>query len=397
MQHLLPNTAVRRLLGAPVLKGNGMKNMMITTLALTLAAAFAPALSAAEYTQAPKDFNELVKKAKAEGELTVIACPRDWLNYGIIFQNFTKKYGIKINELNPEGSSAEEIEAIKANKGSKARQAPDVVDVSFSFGPEMKDTKLMAPYKVQTWGTIPNEIKDADGFWFGGYYGTLVFEVNVDVIKNPPKDWNDLLKPEFKGKFALAGDPRLSGQAFLSVAAAGLANGGDKEFKDMMPALQFFKKLNEAGNLVPLIAVPGTVASGETPITVRWDYLALSNRDKCNGNPTIGSFIPASGQIAGVYLQGISAYAPHPNAARLYEEYLFSDEGQLIWLSGYGHPARFDDLMAHKKISKELLAKLPVAPKGTKVYFPSLAQQEVIKKACAEQWDKIVNVDIRKQ
>jgi len=378
----------------PEAKGTRMNSLKIhlaTAMAMTIAAA----LSAAPYTQAPANFEDLVKAAKAEGELTVIACPRDWLDYGKIFQNFTAKYGIKINELNPEGSSAEELEAIKANKGSKGRQAPDVVDVSLSFGPEMKNTQLVAPYKVKGWAEIPNEIKDKDGYWFGGYYGTLVFEVNTDIVKDPPKDYKDLLKPEYKGQFALSGDPRLSGQAFLCVAGAGLANGGS--FTDLMPALQFFKKLNEVGNLVPLIAVPGTVASGETPITVRWDYLALSNRDKSNGNPNIGAFVPASGQIAGVYIQGISAYAPHPNAARLYEEYLFSDEGQLIWLGGYGHPARFEALMKKKAIPQALLAKLPKAPAGVKTYFPSLAEQEVIKKACSEQWDKVVNVNILKK
>jgi putative spermidine/putrescine transport system substrate-binding protein len=381
-----------------------MKNLMEsipagiarTALAMILAGACAPVVSAqTPYTKAPGNFEDLVKAAKKEGELTVIACPRDWLNYGEIFQKFSAKYGIKINELNPEGSSGEEMEAIKANKGSKGRQAPDVVDVSLAFGPQMKNEKLLSPYKVRTWDSIPAAIKDKDGDWVGGYYGNLTFEVNLDVVKNPPKDWNDLLKPEFKGKFALAGDPRIGGQGFLSVASAGLANGGS--FKNLMPALNFFKKLNEAGNLVPLIAVPGTVASGETPITVRWDYLALSNRDKSAGNPTIGVIIPASGQIAGVYVQGISAYAPHPNAARLYEEYLFSDEGQLIWLSGYGHPARFDNLTATKKIPAALLAKLPVAPKGVKTFFPTLEEQEFIKQAVIKDWDKVVNVNITKK
>jgi putative spermidine/putrescine transport system substrate-binding protein len=381
-----------------------MKNLMKsipvgiarTALAMILAAACAPVVSAqTPYTKAPANFDDLVKAAKAEGELTVIACPRDWLNYGEIFQKFSAKYGIKINELNPEGSSGEEMEAVKANKGSKGRQAPDVVDVSLAFGPQMQNEKLLAPYQVKTWGGIPASIKDKDGYWVGGYYGNLTFEVNMDVVKNPPKDWNDLLKPEFKGKFALSGDPRIGGQGFLSVASAGIANGGD--FKNLMPALNFFKKLHEAGNLVPLIAVPGTVASGETPITMRWDYLALSNRDKSAGNPPIGVIIPASGQIAGVYVQGISAYAPHPNAARLYEEYLFSDEGQLIWLSGYGHPARFDELSKANKIPAALLAKLPTAPKGVKTFFPTLAEQENVKQAVIKDWDKVVNVNIVKK
>ncbi len=261
-------------------------------------------------TKAPANFNELVKAAKAEGELTVIACPHDWVNYGEIFTKFSAKYGIKLNELNPDGSSGEEIEAIKANKNNKGRQAPDVLDVGLSFGPQMEAEKLVAPYMVKTWKSIPDNVKDKDGYWYGDYYGALAFEVNTDLVKNPPKDWADLLKPEYKGKVALAGDPRTSNQAFLTVAAAALANGGS--FSNIMPGLKFFKKMNEVGNFVPIIAVPGTVASGETPITVRWDYNALSNRDKSAGNPNIGVIIPATGVVAGVYIQAHQRLRPAP-------------------------------------------------------------------------------------
>lgn len=371
----------------------GISRMVLAALA---AMALAPVLGAqALLTKAPANFDDLVKAAKKEGELTVIACPRDWLNYGELFTKFTQRYGIKINELNPEGSSGEEIEAIKANKGSKARQAPDVVDVALAFGPQMIQEKLLAPYKVKTWDSIPKGLKDEGGMWYADYYGSLAFEVNTDIVKNPPKDWPDLMKPEFKGKFALAGDPRLGGQAYTSVASAAIANGGN--LKNLMPGLEFFKKLNDAGNFVPIIAVPGTVASGETPITVRWDYLAMSNRDKSAGNPTIGIFYPTSGMVAGVYAQGISAYAPHPNAARLWEEFLYSDEGQLIWLKGYGHPIRFDDLQKRKAIPADIMAKLPQPAAGTKTFFPTLAELDYIKKVCAEQWDKVVNVNITKK
>ncbi|MGA2083678.1 MAG: ABC transporter substrate-binding protein [Holophaga sp.] len=370
-------------------------NLVHTALALTLAAALTPASAQALLSKAPANFNDLVKAAKAEGELTVIACPHDWVNYGEIFEKFSAKYGIKLNELNPDGSSAEEIEAIKANKNNKGRQAPDVIDVGLSFGPEVKKEKLVAPYKVKTWDSIPANVKDAEGYWYGDYYGALAFEVNTDIVKDPPKDWKDLLKPEYKGQVALAGDPRVSNQAFLTVAAAGVSSGGN--FKNIMPGLDFFKKLNEAGNFVPIIAVPGTVASGETPITVRWDYNALSNRDKCAGNPNIGVIIPSSGVVAGVYIQAISAYAPHPNAARLYMEYLYSDEGQLLWLKGYGHPVRFNDLAKRKVVPADLAAKLPPAASYAKALFPTIDEQEAIKKETAENWDKVVNVEVTKK
>jgi putative spermidine/putrescine transport system substrate-binding protein len=344
-------------------------------------------------TQAPANFDDLVKAAQKEGQLTVIALPHDWVNYGEAIATFSKKYGIKINELNPDGGSGDEIEAIKANMNNKGPQAPDVIDVGLSFGPDAKAAGLLSPYKVRTWSSIPDAVKDADGAWYGDYYGALAFEVNLDVVKTPPLDWADLLTAPFKGQVALAGDPRVSNQAIMTVLAAALANGGGPE--NMKPGLDYFDKLNKAGNFVPLIAVPGTVDSGETPVTIRWDYNAIANRDKADGNPNVGVIIPASGVVAGVYVQAISAYAPHPNAARLWEEFLYSDEGQLIWLKGYGHPVRYADLVARNLVPAELAASLPPAAAYAKAVFPTIAQQAAAKKYIADNWDATVNVNVQ--
>jgi len=337
----------------------------------------------------------LVDAAKKEGQLTVIALPHDWVNYGEMIDTFTKKYGITINELNPDGGSGDEIEAIKANKDNKGPQAPDVIDVGLSFGPQAKADGLLLNYKVSTWATIPSDVKDADGAWYGDYYGALAFEYNKSIVKNPPKDWADLLKPEFKGKVALAGDPQTANQAIMAIVAAGLGNKGS--LKDASAGLAFFDKLNKAGNFVPLIAVPGTVASGETPVTIRWDYNALANRDKTAGNPEIGVTIPASGVVAGVYIQAISAYAPHPNAAKLWMEFLYSDEGQIIWLKGYGHPVRFADLAQRKVIPADVAAKLPPSSAYANIVFPTLDQQSALKAQIAEGWDKVVGVTVAKK
>jgi len=335
---------------------------------------------------------DLIAAAQKEGQLTVIALPHDWVNYGEMISTFSKKYGITINELNPDGGSGDEIEAIKANKDNKGPQAPDVVDVGLSFGPQAKADGLLMNYKVSTWASIPKDVKDADGAWYGDYYGALAFEYNKSVVKNPPKDWADLLKPEFKGKVALAGDPQTANQAIMAIIAAGLANKGN--LKDATAGLSFFAKLNKAGNFVPLIAVPGTVASGETPVTIRWDYNALANRDKTAGNPEIGVTIPATGVVAGVYVQAISAYAPHPNAAKLWMEFLYSDEGQIIWLKGYGHPVRFADLAKRKVIPADVAAKLPPASAYAKIVFPTLDEQTALKTQIAAGWDKVVGVTV---
>jgi putative spermidine/putrescine transport system substrate-binding protein len=336
----------------------------------------------------------LIEKAKAEGELSVIALPDDWANYKEMKASFKQKYPfIKLNDLNPDASSADEIEAIKANKGNSGPQNPDVIDVAFKFGGEAQTAGLLQPYKVATWDSIPDALKDPDGHWYGDYYGVMAFEVNTQVVKNVPQDWSDLLKPEYKGQIALAGDPRKSGQAINAVWAAALGNGGS--LSDPQPGLEFFKKLSQSGNLLPVIAKPATIAKGETPIALRWDYNALANRDATAGNPEIAVVLPKTGLLAGVYAQAISAYAPRPHAARLWMEHLYSDEGQLIWLKGYARPVRFDSLMKQNKIPADLSKKLPDAAIYSKAAFPSGSQITPANDKITQTWDKVVGADVK--
>jgi putative spermidine/putrescine transport system substrate-binding protein len=331
----------------------------------------------------------LVAAAKAEGQLTTIALPHDWCNYGEALTAFKAKYGLTINELNPDGGSGDEIEAIKANKDNKGPQAPDVVDVGFSFGEANKD--LFTAYKVSTWDSIPDTAKSPDGFWYGDYYGVMAFLVNTDVQAKVPQDWADLLDPAYKGQIALSGDPRVSNQAIQAVYAAGLANGGSLD--NAQPGLDFFAKVNKAGNLVPLISNNGLVAKGETPIRITWDYNGLAAIDSFKGNPKAVLVVPKSGRFAGVYVQAISAYAPHPNAAKLWMEYLYSDEGQLVWMKGYCHPIRETDLRARGVVPADLSAKLPDVSGAV---FPSNTQLAGANTLITKQWDSVVGANIVK-
>ena len=336
------------------------------------------------------NLDELVAAAKKEGTLSIIAIPHDWCNYGEVIESFKAKYGLAVNELNPDAGSGDEIEAIKANKDNKGPQAPDVIDVGFAFGGSAKADGLIQPYKVSTWDTIPAEAKDADGYWYGDYYGVLSFMVNTDVIKTLPEDWADLLKADYANAVGLSGDPRTSNQAIQSVFAATLANGGSLD--DASKGLDFFAELNKAGNLVPAIANNALVAKGETPVRITWDYNALAGRDDMKGNPPIEVVIPKTGRFAGVYVQAISAYAPHLNAAKLWMEYLYSDEGQVLWLKGYCHPIRQPDLEARNVIPADLLKKLPSIEGAV---FPSSKQLDDAKKLITEGWDKQVGADIK--
>jgi putative spermidine/putrescine transport system substrate-binding protein len=352
------------------------------------AATEAPAAAAA-----PADpMAALYEAAKAEGMLTTIALPHDWCDYGSMIDDFKAKYpGIEVNELDPGAGSGEEIEAIRANKGNPGPQAPDVVDVGLSFGPSSKDEGLLMPYKVATWDEIPDAAKDADGYWYGDYYGVMALESNTDVVANPPSEYADLLKPEYKGQVALSGDPLTSNAAILSVWAAGLATGATGT--DAAEAgLQFFKQLNDEGNFVPVDGGSNTVGIGETPVMIDWSYNSLLNGVNLAGNPGIATNVPSKGRLAGVYVQAISAYAPHPNAAKLWMEFEYSDEGQNVWAGGFCYPIRFESMKAAGTIPADLLAQLP-STEGA--YFPTIDDLNAAKAVIVDGWPKVVGVEVK--
>ena len=371
--------------------------VLMLLAACTPAATQAPAAATqppAAATEAPMAdaMADLVAAAQAEGGLTTIALPHDWCNYGEVISSFTEKYGIPINELDPNAGSGDEVEAVKANMNNPGPQAPDVIDVGFGFGPQLVEEGITQPYQVSTWDTIPDNVKEPEGHWYGDYYGVLALQTNADVVENPPDEWVDLLDPQYEGQVALAGDPRTSNQAIQSVFVSALVNGGSLD--DAAPGLDFWADVVTEGNFVPVISTDGTFARGETPITVQWDYLALADRDVFGDNPTTVINVPSDAVWGGVYIQGISAYAPHPNAAKLWMEHLYSDEGQLLWLKGYCHPIRYTDLAARGVIPAEMAAALPPAELYAQAIFPTIAQLSAARELITTQWDTVVGVDV---
>lgn len=329
----------------------------------------------------------LAEKAKKEGQLNLIADPRDWANYGAIFDSFTKKFGVHITVYNPDGSSAQELQAIRSLKSQS--RAPDAVDVGPSFALIGAREKLFAPYKVATWDQIPANMKDPDGHWYGDYYGVISFGVNRNVVKTVPETWADLKKPEYKGMIALNGNPLGAAAAFSGVVAAALANGGSLD--NIEPGIAFFAELAKLGNYIPVTALAATLIGGQTPIAINWDFLNLADRDKGKGKAEITVVVPQGAPpCGGFYCQAISAYAPNPSAARLWEEYLYSDEGQLLYLAGYTHPVRFKDLVKANKVPEALMQRLPPAAAYKDVTFQTEAQAKKEQQTLARLWPKMV-------
>lgn len=323
----------------------------------------------------------LVAAAKKEGTLNVIALPEDWANYGAILKAFTAKYGIKISSDNPNGSSQDEINSVKNTKGQN--RAPDVLDLGQSFANSGAKAGLFAPYKVATWGDIADSQKESTGLWVNDYGGYISIGCNAKAIAKCPTTFKDLDDPALKGKVALNGNPTTSNSAFSGVWATSLANGGSLD--DIAPGIEYWSKLKQAGIYVPVDATPATVQSGETPIVVDWDYLNAGYADEfAKAGVEWTTAVPSDGEYAVFYSQAVSKYAPHPAAARLWQEFLYSDEGQNLWLDGFARPVRLEAMTTAGTANKEQAAKLPAVDKT--VEFPTEAQTDAAKKALTEKW-----------
>lgn len=297
----------------------------------------------------------LVKAAQKEGTLNVIALPPDWADYGQIISSFEAKYHIKVNSAQPDGNSTDEVNAVMQLRGTN--RAPDVVDLGSNV--MIANVNLFTPYKVAEWNEIPANLKDPNGTWYADYAGYE--SIGYNPAKVPaPTSVNDLLKPAYKGMVALNGNPLQASAGFHGVVMAALANGGSAS--NIAPGVSFFTKLSKSGNLLPVDPTPATIVSGATPVVIDWDYNneAAAAEAKAKGI-TWKTIIPANDVVAAYYEQAINKDAPHPAAARLWEEYLYSTVGQNWWLRGGAHPVLENVMIKDGTIDKAALAAQPTA------------------------------------
>ena len=267
----------------------------------------------------------LVAAAKEEGELNVIALPHDWANYGKIIDGFKAKYGITINEQSPDASSKEEIAAADANKGTD--KAPDVFDLGTNVA--LASTDYFAPYKVEKFDKIPEDQKESNGLWVSDYTGVMVVGYNKTKY-GEITSLDQLTDPKFAGAVALNGKPAEAGAAFNGYLLANMAVGGD--FDNLQPGLDFFKKLNDAKTLNLTDVTPGTIESGEHGVVFDWSYNMVPVAAKLEAQGVEwATFVPNDLTVGSYYKQAINKDAPHPAAARLWQEYLYSAEAQNLW------------------------------------------------------------------
>lgn len=329
----------------------------------------------------------LVEAAQAEGSLNVMGLFPDWANYGGLLDAFSDKYDIEINNDTSTGASQDLINAVKNRQGQET--SLDYLDTGESFAVDADEEGLLAEYHPATVDDLPDNMKSKDGTWYNHLGGTMAIGCDTEAVKKCPTSFEELLGSEYKGKVAMRGNPTTGEAGFMAVFAASLANGGSLD--DIEPGIDYFKQLSDKGNLVPTEAEAGTIETGETPIVVNWDYLLLQWADDLSDSGIdLSVDVPSDGTVASYYAASLNEDAPHPAVARLWQEFVFSDEGQNLLLDGYVLPGRLDAMVKADTVDEDSLSKLLDDSVDQEAPQPTQEQRDAQAEVLADKWAEAV-------
>ena len=320
--------------------------------------------------------DELVAAAQKEGQLNVIALPETWANYGKIISGFEDKYDITVNSASPDASSAEEIQAADNLQGQDT--APDVFDLGTAVALENVD--MFAPYQVETWDDIPAGNKEASGLWVNNYSGIMSIGYDSDQVAEP-KAIDDLLGSDYKGSVVLNGDPTQAGAAFAAVGSIAAQNGGGVD--DFGPGVDFVADLRKADNLLTVDPTPATIASGETPLVFDWSF---NNVAAAADKPSWKTTVLDGPAYVSFYNEAINKDAPNPAAARLWQEWIFSDEAQSLYLEANAVPVRVDALKESGSADDSLIEAATFGTSSDDWITPTEDETAAANKLLSERW-----------
>lgn len=292
-------------------------------IAMTTPATAAVNICQAKNVKEAGGLDNLIKLAKKEGKLALITTPRNWANYGAIHDAYEKAFGVKVTVDNPDGSSQYEIDTMKTAPKSKQ---PDSIDIGPLVVAQLTppgSKPLSSPYQVINWKDIPNAAKDPSGLWYGNYGGKLAIVYNATLSPTPTKA-SDFTNPAYKGFVGITGNPTSSNQAFMSVLAASIGNGGSKNLSDVTKGLELYKAVKAQA---PLVSVNGTnLASGTAKLGFMWDFNALGIIPAAKAAGLDLKFAYPTDFVlqAPPYINAINVKSPNCANARLWQEFVYS-------------------------------------------------------------------------
>jgi putative spermidine/putrescine transport system substrate-binding protein len=327
-----------------------MRKMIALALAF-----FAGTAAAQTVTDSPELYpgeKALYEAASKEGMVVSFDTGPTWANWAAQFAAFKKRYPNVEMTYNDLGSAATVVAL------DKARNRPQA-DTAYYFAASAVDAAkkdLVAPFKPVNFDKLPEVFREPDGKWFTIHSLTIAFVVNKKLVKNPPKGWADLLKPEYKGSVVYL-DPRSTGVGQVLMFAANFANGGD--MTNVQPGLDYIGKLHKAGNV---LRVEGTTPyakflKGEIPIWISYENDGLKAKLTDGMGDDAEVIIPAEASAAAPYGISLVKNAPNPNAGKLWLNFIMTETGQGIFAQGFVRPS-----VPGVALPASVADKLPAAP-----------------------------------
>ena len=268
---------------------------------------------------------DVIEGAKKEGEVV-------WYGGGsseideIIGKNFSKKYPfLQAKKFRIQSQKL----LVRFEAESKAgKHVADIVRTTDWYIDIFKKKGLLLKYESPERNAFPNELKDRDGYYTALYNLVHAAAYNTKLVpkEDLPRSYDDLLDPKWKGRLALEDASYVWFVNLLKIM-------GESQ------GIEYMKKLARQNvNLRSgTTLLTNLVAAGEIPLAID-TYADGIVRAKRSGAPVDFHLIEPT--IVHTVTGGISKNAPHPNAAKLFMDYLLSEEGQKTYLAEDRDPAR---------------------------------------------------------
>jgi iron(III) transport system substrate-binding protein len=262
----------------------------------------------------------LIDAAKAEGEVV-------WYTGLIVRQvvtpikeAFEKKYGITVNFV-PMASQEAALRIL--NEGRANNIQGDVFDGTAPLAAAM-DAGLVEPYLPEEAADYPADLKDPNGYWTGQIVQVTSPAINTSMVKpeDAPKTFEDLLDPKWKGKMAWSSSEEIAGPpGFIGNV---LTYMGEEKGMAYLEKLSQQQIANVPSNMRVVL---DQAIAGQYPLVLSiLNYHAVISAGQ--GAPV--EWLKLESSVLTFGTVQLLKNAPHPNAAKLFLEFLLSDEGQQV-------------------------------------------------------------------
>jgi putative spermidine/putrescine transport system substrate-binding protein len=258
-----------------------------------------------------------------------------WANYQTIRETFTEETEIRWPE-----DTKNSGQTLNALTNEQDNPQADAAYMGITDAIKAESRGLTAPYEVENFDEIPEDLKHPDGEYFANHYGTVGWAINNTQIDDPPESWEDLLDERFENSIALY-NPDSAFNGFINFVNANLAMGGSLD--DFDPGIQFFQDLQDRGNIasMPRQGVVTSFYQGEFPILLAYDFNAYNAKYQSQmDSESVSVVVPSDHSVQVPYTLNLVNDAPRPSAGKEVLDFQLSDTGQQLFAEAFVTPIR---------------------------------------------------------